>query len=90
LNSRRAVVVWCDNGRADGKVINNAYLAAEVAGLTSAIEPQAGMTRMEITSIDSAPRMYTRYTQGQLDRTAAHGVLIVTQDTIDGSPYIRH
>lgn len=90
LNSRRAVVVWCDNGRADGKVINNAYLAAEVAGLTSAVEPQAGMTRMEITTIDNAPRMYTRYTQGQLDRVAAHGVLIVTQDTIDGSPYIRH
>lgn len=90
LNSRRAIVVWCDNGRADGKVINNAYLAAEVAGLTSAVEPQAGMTRMEITTIDNAPRMYTRYTQGQLDRVAAHGVLIVTQDTIDGSPYIRH
>lgn len=90
LNSRRAVVVWCDNGRADGKVINNAYLAAEIAGLSSAIEPQAGMTRMEITSIDNASRMYTRYTQGQLDRVAAHGVLIVTQDTVDGSPYIRH
>lgn len=37
FNSRRAVVVWCDNGRADGKVINNAYIAAEVAGLTSAV-----------------------------------------------------
>lgn len=90
LNSRRVVVVWCDNGRADGVVMHNAYLAAEIAGLASATEPQAGLTRTEIKTIDEAPRMYTRYTQSQLDRVAAHGVLIVTQDTVDGTPYIRH
>lgn len=90
LNSRRVVVVWCDNGRADGVLIHNAYLAAEVAGLASSAEPQAGLTRTEITTIDDAPRMYTRYTQSQLDRVAAHGVLIITQDTVDGTPYIRH
>lgn len=90
LNSRRVVVVWCDNGRSDGVIIHNAYLAAEVAGLASATEPQAGLTRTEIKTIDEAPRMYTRYTQSQLDRVAAHGVLIVTQDTVDGTPYIRH
>lgn len=90
FNSRRTVVVWCDNGRADGKVINNAYIAAEVAGLTSAVQPQQGLTHTEITTIESAPRMYTRYTQGQLDTIAAHGVLIVTQDTADTTPYIRH
>lgn len=90
LNSRRVVVVWCDNGRADGVIMHNAYLAAEIAGLASATEPQAGLTRTEIKTIDDAPRMYTRYTQGQLDRVAAHGVLIVTQDTVDGTPYIRH
>lgn len=90
FNSRRAVVVWCDNGRADGKVINNAYIAAEVAGLTSAVQPQQGLTHTEITTVESAPRMYTRYTQGQLDTIAAHGVLIVTQDTADTTPYIRH
>lgn len=90
LNSRRVVVVWCDNGRTDGVIIHNAYLAAEVAGLASSAEPQAGLTRTEITTIDDAPRMYTRYTQAQLDRVAAHGVLIITQDTVDGTPYIRH
>lgn len=90
FNSRRTVVVWCDNGRSDGKVINNAYIAAEVAGLTSAVQPQQGLTHTEITTVESAPRMYTRYTQGQLDTIAAHGVLIVTQDTADTTPYIRH
>jgi hypothetical protein len=48
------------------------------------------LTRTEIKTIDNADRMYTRYTQSQLDRVAAHGVLIVTQDTVDGTPYIRH
>lgn len=90
LNSRRVVVVWCDKGRADGVIIHNAYLAAEVAGLASATEPQAGLTRTEITTINDAPRMYTRYTQTQLDRVAAHGVLIIAQDSVDGTPYIRH
>jgi hypothetical protein len=61
LNSRRAVVVWCDHGRADGKTISSAYIAAEIAGLTSAVEPQQGITRTEIKTVDEAPRMYTRY-----------------------------
>lgn len=90
LNSRRAVVVWCDHGRADGKTIPSAYIAAEIAGLTSAVEPQQGITRTEIKTVDEAPRMYTRYSQSTLDNIAAHGVLIVTQDTADSTPYIRH
>lgn len=90
LNSRRAVVVWCDHGRADGQTISSAYIAAEIAGLTSAVEPQQGITRTEIKTIDEAPRMYTRYSQSVLDNIAAHGVLIVTQDTQDSTPYIRH
>lgn len=90
LNSRRAVVVWCDRGRADGQTIPSAYIAAEIAGLTSAVEPQQGITRIEIKTIDQAPRMYTRYSQSTLDNIAAHGVLIVTQDSADSTPYIRH
>ena len=90
FNSRRTVVVWCDGGRSDGRIISNVYIAAEVAGLTSAVQPQQGLTNTEITTIDSATRMYTKYTQGQLDNIAAHGVMIITQDTADVTPYIRH
>ena len=90
FNSRRTVVVWCDGGRSDGRIISNVYIAAEVAGLTSAVQPQQGLTNTEITTIDSAARMYTKYTQGQLDNIAAHGVMIITQDTADVTPYIRH
>jgi hypothetical protein len=90
FNNRRAVVVWCDNGKSAGVSIPNVYLAAEIAGLTSALLPQQGLTNTEITTIDSAPRMYTRYTQAQLDDVASHGALIVTQDSAADAVYIRH
>lgn len=90
FNNRRAVVVWCDNGKSAGVTIPNVYLAAEIAGLTSALLPQQGLTNTEITTIDSAPRMYTRYTQAQLDDVASHGALIVTQDSAADAVYIRH
>lgn len=90
FNSRRTVAVWCDGGKNDGVTINNVYLAAELAGLTSSVLPHQGLTNTEIKSIDQAPKMYSRYTQDQLDEVAAHGVLVVTQDTAATTPYIRH
>lgn len=90
FNSRRTVAVWCDGGKNDGVTINNVYIAAEIAGLTSAAAPHQGITNVEIKSIDSAPKMYSRYTQDQLDDVAAHGVLVIAQDTNATTPYIRH
>ena len=90
FNSRRTVAVWCDGGKNDGVTINNVYLAAELAGLTSSVLPHQGLTNTEIKSIDQAPKMYSRYTQDQLDDVASHGVLVVTQDTAATTPYIRH
>lgn len=90
FNSRRSVVVWCDSGKLGDTKVSNAYIAAEIAGLTSAVLPHQGLTNTEITSIDNARKMYTSYTQAQLDDVAAHGVLIVTQDISNTSPYIRH
>lgn len=48
INDRRGVLVWCDGGVYDGKTISNAYLAAEVAGLCSAVLPQQSITLTEI------------------------------------------
>lgn len=90
FNSRRTIAVWCDGGKNDGVIINNVYIAAEIAGLTSAAAPHQGITNVEIKSIDSAPKMYSRYTQDQLDDVAAHGVLVIAQDTNATTPYIRH
>lgn len=94
LNMRRCSLVWCDKAvkEIDGKftVMPNKYLAATVAGIGSAVVPQAPITHTEITTIDSAVRMYTKYTQKDLDNIAKDGVLIITQDAKALPCYIRH
>jgi hypothetical protein len=41
--------------------MHNAYIAAEIAGMTSRYEPQAGLTQAEVSTIDAAPDMYSKY-----------------------------
>lgn len=93
-NNRRAAIVWAERGTSfvDGRfqVIPQRFVAAEVAGIRSALPPQAGLTRYEITTISNAPAMYTRYTQDQLDEVAAEGVFIITQDVESGVVFVRH
>lgn len=92
--NRRAVNVWTENGTAYIKgvrtVIPNRFIAAEVAGLRTAVLPQQGLTRTEITSITDASPMYLRYDKELLNKVASHGVFIVTQDSNSGGVYIRH
>lgn len=94
VENRRAVNVWCDrptamiNGVAT--VIHSKFLASEIAGLRCALKPQQGLTMTEIAGIDEAPAMYARFTPEQLDRCAAAGVLIVTQEIEGGEIFIRH
>lgn len=94
LGSRRAVNVWVENGTRviDGvrTVIPNKYVAAEVAGLRSAVIPWQGLTLTEINSITDAPAMYTRYTNTLLNTVAAAGTFIVTQEAESGGVFIRH
>lgn len=94
LNMRRCSLVWSDKAvkEIDGKitVMPNKYLAATIAGIGSAVVPQAPITHTEITTVDSAVRMYTKYTQKDLDNIAKDGVLIVTQDAKGLPCYIRH
>lgn len=95
LNTRRAVVVYSDNARAtdvDGnvRVIPNKFIACEVAGLASATLPQKSLTHTQVTCVTAAPRMYTQYTQKQLNDIAAEGVMLVTQDAKGTPCYIRH
>lgn len=92
FNSRRVTVVWCDNGVLTGSsdVVENRFIAAEVAGISSAVVPQAGITRTEVQSVTNAVRMYTKYRQDQLDDIASKGVMIITQDSKGAPCYIRH
>lgn len=92
--SRRASVVFCDGGTTteDDRVVNvpNRFIAAEIAGISSAVVPQQSITHTVIQAINKASHMYSRYTTAQLDDIAASGVLIVTQDTKGTDCYIRH
>lgn len=94
LGSRRAVNVWVENGTRiiDGvrTVIPNKYVAAEVAGLRSAVIPWQGLTLTEINAITDAPAMYTRYTNSLLNTVAAAGTFIITQEAESGGVFIRH
>ena len=94
LGSRRAVNVWVENGTRilDGAptVIPNKYVAAEVAGLRSAVIPWQGLTLTEVNSITDAPAMYTRYTNTLLNTVAAAGTFVITQEAESGGIFIRH
>lgn len=94
LGSRRAVNVWVENGTRiiDGvrTVIPNKYVAAEIAGLRSAVIPWQGLTLTEINSITDAPAMYTRYTSTLLNTVAASGTFIIAQEAESGGIFIRH
>ncbi len=93
---RRVINVWCDSPmKPDANGIQQVqelfYLAAEIAGLRSAVLPQQGLTYTEMNfSVTSAPLMFTKYSEEDLDVAAANGTYIVTQDVSDGPVYIRH
>lgn len=95
LNSRRMIPVWTDRGQVldssgDAVIVENFFLAAEVAGLRSAALPQQGLTQTEIEGITSTPLMRTKYTEADLNFAASNGVFIITQDAEDTPVYIRH
>jgi hypothetical protein len=71
-------------------VVPNKFLAAEIAGLRTAVLPQQGLTRTEIQTVTNAPAMHTQYTPELLDEIASSGTFIITQEIEHGPMYIRH
>jgi hypothetical protein len=94
LDSDLVSHIWVENGSSyigtTPTLIPSRYVAAEIAGLRSALMPQQGLTHTEISTVTSAPAMYLRYRQTDLDAIAANGAFIVTQDNANGPVYIRH
>lgn len=94
LSSRRCANVWVQNGKRliDGTLtaIPNRFVACEVAGLRCAVLPQQGLTNTEIQSVTSAPEMYVKFTQDQLDTIAKNGTWVITQEAESGEVFIRH
>lgn len=94
LADRRVANIWVDNPIAviDGEDVElpSYYVAAEVAGLRSALTPQQGLTFTEIQIFDKAPLMFTKYGKNQLNNVASNGTFIITQEKVGGTPFIRH
>jgi len=94
-SSRRCVLVWSDrpvftNQLGTSEVLPVKYIAAEIAGLRTALLPQQGLTMTEIQSVNATPGMYSRFTEEQLDEIASAGIMIVTQESPGGEVFIRH
>jgi hypothetical protein len=87
---RRIANIWQDRGNLSGKTIPNRFGACEIAGIRTALQPQQGLTRTEVSYIDSTPSMYTKFKPSLLDQMAANGVWIIAQNSAEGPVYVRH
>lgn len=66
------------------------FLCAAIAGLTGAVLPHQGVTRMEVKGFTAVPRTTSRFNRTQLNRMAGSGVWIVAQDAATGMIFNRH
>jgi hypothetical protein len=66
------------------------FVAAALAGLRSGTVPHQGLTNTEILGFTDLTQVVRTFSAAQLDRLAAEGIWIVTQDTIGSTPYVRH
>ena len=87
---RRVCNVWPDQIGSGGETLPGYYLTAALAGLTSGVVPQQGLTNLEINGFDNVPRTTQFFDNDQLNTLAAAGVWIVTQDPSTGKVYTRH
>lgn len=92
LNNFRVRVLWTEGAldSDDNEALPARFIAAEYAGLRSALPANQSLTRQTLLSVASVAPMYLRYEDGLLDTVAADGVTIVAQDAEGGGVYIRH
>ena len=85
---RRIMAVWPDQIESSGTIQEGYHLAAALAGLSSGILPQQGMTRLAIAGFSDVQRT-ARFSKSQLDTMALSGTWIVIQDP-NGNIFTRH
>lgn len=89
-NNRRVRAVFpptCKNGSI---VKEGFFLAAALAGLRSGVVPHQGLTNSQVLGFTDLSLAVFGFTQTQLNRLAESGYLIVTQNVVGGTPYVRH
>lgn len=91
LAERLVFNVWPDElVDASGNTVAGYFAACAIAGLKSSVAPHQGITNYTINGFASLPRSGRYFTPTQMNRIAAGGTLILTQDTPTGPIYIRH
>ena len=74
----------------NGTFVSGMYAAAAVCGLACSVAPQQPITNVEIKGFSDLPDVYSKYSRDQLNEIAAGGTLILMQDRIGGTVYVRH
>jgi hypothetical protein len=77
--SRRVRAVWPDQIESSGTVMEGYFLAAALAGLSSGVLPQQGLTNVEVLGFSDAARTTAKFNKSQMDTMAGSGVWVVTQ-----------
>jgi len=89
-NNRRVRMVFPDTTK-DGEIVKPGYfVAAALAGLRSGVVPHQGLTNSEVLGFTDLRATVITYSEDQLNRLAAQGYFIVTQDVLGSTPYVRH
>ena len=84
---RRIMAIWPDEIESSGTIQEGFHLCAALAGLTSGVLPQQGLTRLGISGFSDVQRT-TRFSKSQLDTMALSGTWIVMQAP-DGNIFTR-
>ena len=91
FKDRRAYNVFPNRLRnSDGEYVSGMYGAAAVCALACSVAPQQPITNVEIKGFTDLPDVYSKYNKEELNTIAAGGTLILMQDKIGGSVYVRH
>ncbi len=91
FKNRRAYNVFPNRLRnSDGEYVSGMYGAAAVCALACSVAPQQPITNVEINGFTDLPDVYSKYSKEELNTIAAGGTLILMQDKIGGSVYVRH
>jgi len=85
---RRIMAIWPDTIESSGTIQEGFHLCAALAGLTSGVLPQQGLTRLAVSGFSDVQRT-SRFSKSQLDKMALSGTWIVMQAP-DGNIFTRH
>jgi hypothetical protein len=90
FGNKRVRAVWPNYIESGTTRVESYFLAATLAGQTSGVVPQQGLTRAEVSGFTSVTRTTDRFNEEQLDVMAGGGAWIVTQDELTGQIFTRH